>query len=258
MPKEHPYIHDSDTEPLRISLAQQAFFRYQYTLGSYEYTRTQEGADRARSLSHELNQRFQEYTELRDSLYATSTADEAMGEQPQQLALFLRERAPLQPNELPPELADFLRNQHYACLMQATDVGTVFVVKAPTQDIQSLRGNVPARVLHELHQHPRSPVIRTVIRWYDRPDAPLAIETFTNIADEQQRADLLDLAQRDELRFLFYDEGLRHRLSKSVRNAQAAEISRIVATADQLRATIPTEAFDFDQAKAEVMRATSL
>jgi hypothetical protein len=33
--------------------------------------------------------------------------------------------------ELPPELAEFLRHQEYACLTQATDKGTAFVLKLP-------------------------------------------------------------------------------------------------------------------------------
>jgi hypothetical protein len=79
-----------------------------------------------------------------------------------------RDQPPLQPNELPPELADFLKGQEYACLLHATDQGTVFVVKAHRRDIQSLRGNVPVRVLHQLYDHPQAPVIRTVITWYDK------------------------------------------------------------------------------------------
>jgi hypothetical protein len=155
-------------------------------------------------------------------------------------------------------MAEFLKDKNYACLMHATDQGTMFVVKAPARDIQSLRGNVPVHITHELYQHPQAPVIRTLIRWYDEPDRPLALETYTNIGDEQQRADFLDLAQRPELRFLFYDRSLRHRLTKAVRNPDPATITQIAATADQLRATIPDATFDFDAAKADVMERTSL
>jgi hypothetical protein len=101
-------------------------------------------------------------------------------------------------------------------------------------------------------------VIRTVVTWYDKPDTPLALESYTNIGDEQQRADFLDLAQRRELRFLFYDEGLHHRLTKAVLNHQAETIGQIAAAADRLRATIPDEQFDFDAAQAAIMERTSL
>jgi hypothetical protein len=168
-----------------------------------------------------------------------------------------RERPPLPPNELPPELAEFLKGQTYACLMHATDQGTVFVVKAPARDILSLRGNVPVAISHELYQHPPAPVIRTLIRWYDQPQSPLALETYTNIADAQQRADLLDLAQRPELRFLFYDQALRHHLSKLVRNTKAAEIAQLAEEAQRRVAAIPAEQYDFDAAKADVMERTS-
>src|SRR5688572_10789959 len=115
-----------------------------------------------------------------------------------------RNQRSLPPNELPPELADFLRNHEYACLLWGTDQGSVFVAKAPAREIQSLRGNIPVRVLHQLYQHPQAPVIRTVITWYDKPQSPLALEAFINVADEQQRADYQDLARQQELRFLFY------------------------------------------------------
>src|SRR5207302_2036716 len=98
----------------------------------------------------------------------------------------------LQPNELPPEMADFLREQEYACLLWGTEQGSVFVAKATAADIESLRGNVPVHVRHELYDHPRSPVVRTVVTWYDQPASPLAIESYTNIGDPLQRQDFAD------------------------------------------------------------------
>ena len=169
-----------------------------------------------------------------------------------------RDRPPLRPNELPPELADFLKGQEYACLLHATDQGSVFVVKAHQRDIQSLRGNVPVRVLHQLYDHPQAPVIRTVITWYDRPASPLALESYTNTGDPDQRADFQDLAQRQELRFLFYDASLQHRLSKVVPNPDREIIAQITTAADELATRIPTERYDFDTAKRDVMERTSL
>src|SRR6266480_545835 len=113
-----------------------------------------------------------------------------------------REHLPLEPNQLPPEMAEFLKGHQYACLILGTDQGSVFVAKAPARDIQSLRGNVPVRITHQLFQHPQAPVIRTLVRWYDQLEHPLAMESYTNVGDEQQRQDFLDLAQRSELRFL--------------------------------------------------------
>jgi hypothetical protein len=167
-------------------------------------------------------------------------------------------RQPLQPNELPPEMADFLRDKEYACLLWSTEQGSVFVVKAHQRDIQSLRGNVPVHVRHELYDHPQAPVIRTVVRWYDQPESPLALESYTNVGDPQQRADFVDLAERDELRFLFYDQTLSHRLTKQVPNTDRETISRITITAAELAAHVPAEQLDFDAAKADIISHTSL
>jgi hypothetical protein len=55
-----------------------------------------------------------------------------------------------------------------------------------------------------------------VLTIYDQPQTPLALETFINIADEQQRADFAALTQQEELPLLFYDEALSHRLTNVV------------------------------------------
>jgi hypothetical protein len=156
-----------------------------------------------------------------------------------------REHDPsLQPNQLPPELAAFLQRQHYACLLHPTDQGAVYVVKAPGADIESLRGRVPVQVHHELYEHPASPVIRTLFRWYDRPASPLAMESYTNVGDPQQRTDYL--------------EQLAYRLSKLVHHPDRRLIPQIVAIADRLLLAIPSDRRDFDQAKAAVIQRTSL
>src|SRR5215211_5074862 len=123
---------------------------------------------------------------------------------------------PLEPTPLPPELAVFLRDQNIACLMQGTNQGTVFVIKLPTPDIESARGRVPIQLRHELYAHPNAPVIRTTLHIYDQPEAPLALETFTNIKDENQRSDFAALAQQEAFFLLFYDEQLAHTLTKVV------------------------------------------
>lgn len=159
---------------------------------------------------------------------------------------------------LPPELADFLEDKQYACVTQATDHGTVFVVKAPALDIESVRGRVPIQLRHALYEHPAAPVIRTVTTIYDQPERPLALETFINVADEQQRADVATLSRQRELHLLFYDEHLSHRLSKAVRLRDQETLGRIVQQAERLAAAIPDERFDFDSAKQAVMEATRL
>src|SRR3712207_8401301 len=56
--------------------------------------------------------------------------------------------------------------------------------------------------------------IRMLLTVYDRPETPLALETFINIADDQQRADFAPLAGQAELDVLFYNEWLEHQLTK--------------------------------------------
>src|SRR5437660_12610402 len=83
---------------------------------------------------------------------------------------------PLHPLELPAPLAEFLRGHTYACMLQETDQGSVFICKALAHEIRSVRGVVPIRFLYQLYEQPAAPVIRTVVRIYAQPDQPLALE----------------------------------------------------------------------------------
>lgn len=166
---------------------------------------------------------------------------------------------PASPVPLPEELAEFLREQEpFACVTQATDQGTAFIIKAPAHEIASVRGRVPIRVAHSLFDHPQAPVIRTVIGIYDQPERPLKLESFINIADPQQQADFAALTHQKELLLLFYDEQLEYRLSKIVRRPDDQTVPAILAAATKLRATIPADRFDFDAAKAAIIAYTSL
>lgn len=165
---------------------------------------------------------------------------------------------PERPNQLPPELGDFLREQQYAALLHATNIGTILVVKAPRHEISSVTGRVPISFNHELYQHPASPVIRLLTRIYDQPSRPLALETFINVGDPDQRADYAALNRQDELHLLFYDEQLHHRLTKTSRGTDRAAVGRLLKAADQLLAAIPHDRRDFDTAKARVMEQTDI
>jgi hypothetical protein len=165
---------------------------------------------------------------------------------------------PLEPSPLPKELAEFLRDKDVACLMQGTDQGTTFVLKLPTPDIESARGRFAIRLRHELYAHPAAPVIRTLLILYDQPERPLALETFTNIEDENQRSDFAALAHQEALLLLFYDEQLAHRLTKVVPQSNPEQSAEVLAYAEQILATIPKWEFDFERAKQAVMEATGL
>jgi hypothetical protein len=165
---------------------------------------------------------------------------------------------PETPNQLPPELAAFLKDQQYAALLHATDLGTVLIVKAPAAEIASARGRVPIGLNHELYDHPASPVIRLLTRIYDQPTRPLAFETFVNVGDPDQRTDYEALSRQDELVMLFYDQDVNHALSKRVRQADRPRLMQVLTTADRLLAAIPEDQRNFDLAKAEVMKQTNL
>jgi hypothetical protein len=165
---------------------------------------------------------------------------------------------PREPSPLPEDLAEFLRHQDVACLMQGTDQGTAFVLKLPAEDIESARGRVPIRLRHELYAHPTAPVIRTLLTLYDQPDRPLALETFTNIQDEDQRSAFAALAHQEALLLLFYDEQLAHKLTKVVPVTNPEQSAVVLNYAEQILTTIPEEEFDFDRAKRAVMEATAL
>lgn len=162
------------------------------------------------------------------------------------------------PNELPPELAEFLRSQEYVMLTHATDQGTIFVVKAPQREISSVTGPVLMKVFHELYQEPEAPVIRSVVKMYDQPDTSLSLETFTNVRDEQQRSDFDILAQQQKFLFLFYNENLQHQLSKQLNNSNGKQMSKILELADRRSSILSDATYNFDQAKARVMRNTKL
>jgi len=163
------------------------------------------------------------------------------------------------PVALTPELADFLRRQQgYVCVTQATSEGTVYLLRVPGHELASLRGTMPIGLRHELYEHPSAPVIRTVLTIVDQPQRPLRVETFCNVAEEDQQADFAALADQERLLLLFYDEQLRHRLSKLVPYPERSDVPRILARAEQLRAAIPPWRFNFDRAKAAVMQHTSL
>jgi hypothetical protein len=162
------------------------------------------------------------------------------------------------PNVLPSELADFLKDQPYACLTQATDRGTVLALKAPGHEIDCIRGRIPIQLRHELYQHPAAPVIRMVLTLYDEPARPLAFETFINIEDPQQRSDYAALAQQPELHLLFYDETLTHRLTKGVTHQARDSVPEVLKKADALFHAIPEDEFSFEIAKAAVLRTYPL
>src|SRR5579872_1274620 len=155
-----------------------------------------------------------------------------------------RESEPAVRSQLPPGLAEFLADREVACLTHATNLGTVYVIKVPGAEIRSVQGRVPIQLRHELYEHPAAPVIRTVITIFDRSDRPLALETFCNVADEDQRNDFVALAAQTSFLLLFYDEQLTHQLTKQVGNMDPDTITEVLDTAERARSRIPAGEYE--------------
>jgi hypothetical protein len=162
------------------------------------------------------------------------------------------------PTQLPEELAAFLADQDLVALWHPSDLGALLVLKARTPELESLGGTFPVGLEHQLFAHPRSPVVRSLITFHDHPDAPLRLETFTNVAAADQRAAFAALADQATIPVLGYDEQLRHRLSKRVTSSAAEFVPAIVSEADRLLAAIPEDRRDFDAAKRHVLEVTEL
>ena len=162
------------------------------------------------------------------------------------------------PDALPPELVAAIAGVEYTCLTIGTDVGTMLLLKAPRIEIESARGRVPIQLSHELYDHPSAPVVRIHVRIYDQPQAPLAMETFINVADDTQRADYAALANQDEIALLFLDETHQQRLAKRISHAGHQVVPQVLAAADDLLRRIPAEQVDFERAKQAVMEVTRL
>lgn len=164
---------------------------------------------------------------------------------------------PLYPSPLPPDLAESLKARDFACLTHPTDQGTAFIIKAPARDIESVRGTVQIELRHELYAHSTAPVIR-IVTVIQQPDSALALESFINVQDERQRSDYEALANQDRVHLLFFDGQLQHRLTKTVGTFDRDTILRVLDQADAICAAIPRENYDFDRAKADVLRTIKL
>ncbi len=160
------------------------------------------------------------------------------------------------PDALPAELAEALAGADYACLTTATEHGTAFVIKAPAEEIKKLHGPLPIELTHELYRHPAAPVIRMLLRCFDDPLAPFAMESFINVADEQQRAEYAMLSLQDSVPLLFYDEGLVQRLAKQLVQPDPAIVTEVLAAAETLRGHIPLDRYDFDRTKYAIQKVT--
>jgi hypothetical protein len=165
-----------------------------------------------------------------------------------------------EPLALPPELLAFLRERDYACLTQLTDQGTVYLCKTRDADLETLAGPFPIQIEHELYRLPQAPVVRALLTLWDRPAAPLRLESFTNVRDPAQREELAALTGQTTALLLFYGDAARvHRAKRIAQHQeQRTQLTRLLAAAVQHAVGIPPGRYDFDAAKAVVVDATTL
>lgn len=161
--------------------------------------------------------------------------------------------------ELPDPLRDFLASTAaYASLIHGSSAGPLLVVKMPGHEIEGIKGRLPICLAYELHRRPSSPVIRMLLVIHDGAEYPLTLEMFINPDDEEQAADFEAFALAEEVRAIFYDEQLTHRLTKVMAQQPDSERESMLTAARRLLMAIPVHERNFDRAKVEVMERNPL
>ena len=154
---------------------------------------------------------------------------------------------------LPPGLASLLKNQRTACTIQATDQGVALVVKLPASNIRTLHGPVRFQLRFQVYEHPVAAVILTILTMHRIQAHPVVVETYVNPDDSLQRMDFEALSKQPNLIVLFYDEKLRHRLSKRVDNVAKIAAIQALHRADAILSNIPDNERDFNTAMADIV-----
>jgi hypothetical protein len=140
-------------------------------------------------------------------------------------------------------------------LSSPDDKLTSLVLKTNTNNIDTLRGDVPIHYCWTLWDTPWARVLRMEMTIYDRPHAPYVLETFMNVADPAQLADLRQLTVQEYFQIHVFDRRCRYKLTK--RLAQDAETRwSLVQAIDLALLTLKglDGCWDFDRAKVNVLR----
>jgi hypothetical protein len=116
---------------------------------------------------------------------------------------------------IPPELRDLLGKITIGCTAVTTEEGFALAIRAPREMIEGLRGRIQVEIGFALYSAPTGPVVRIEIAFYDRPE-PMVFESFANVAEPGQKADLLRLAEQDHIKALFFDDTITCVLAKKV------------------------------------------
>jgi hypothetical protein len=157
---------------------------------------------------------------------------------------------------LPPALQEVFEKTGEGCLaVEREDRTAAFVTHASNADIEQFR-DAPVLYQWELIAMPSAPLIRYQAVILDNPDAPYRLEHFLNVGDPDQARCLSYLVHQEELSFDFYGADFEYSYSKKVDHPEGMRqrLEQLVRKAIQLYGKIPTEARDFDSAKAEFQR----
>jgi hypothetical protein len=159
------------------------------------------------------------------------------------------------PDELPAEIREVFERFGYGCLAAETNIGVVHVCHAADSDIEGF-ANKPVLYQWQLVKMPTAPLIRLELAILDHPSNPYRLESFLNVAQEDQARILAQLANQDPLYLAFHGDDLNYRFTKIVDHdrQQWQYLDELVEEATDYWDAIPPEQRDFDQAKAEFMR----
>jgi hypothetical protein len=174
-------------------------------------------------------------------------------EQDEQTQAWCSESAPL--SDLPEEIREVFERTGCGCLAAETNVGVVHVCHAADVDIEGFRGK-PVLYQWQLIKMPTAPIIRLEMAILDHPANPYVLESFLNVAQEDQFLILAQLASQDRLYLAFYGDDFDHRFTKIVRHdeQQWEYLDDLVAEAVSYWDQIPSEQWSYSQAKAEFVR----
>ena len=160
--------------------------------------------------------------------------------------------------DLPPELAEYLGSRDVASVLTTTGEGTTLVILAPDPELASIVGGVPIGVAPELHLMADAPVIRLVTRFFDVPDDPIAFEAFIDPGDPAQREQFRAITDQEGLPIHLYNHAL-HRVDRRelpISEDRTNELGRMLAQAEAWIRSIPRGAYDFAEAKEQVIAVT--
>ena len=158
-------------------------------------------------------------------------------------------------NALPPEIKDVFTQTGYGCLAVESNRGVVHVCHAPSRDIKGFIGK-PIRCQWQLIKMPTAPLVRLEMTVIDNPFQPYKLESFLNVAADDQARILAQLANQDHLLLAFYGDNLEYELSLTVTHGeqQWQQLDELMAQALRYWRTLPQKVRDFDKAKAEFLR----